>query len=299
MKKEPGNVLGRGLDSLLGGMSDLDEENATTREIAIDLIDNDPNQPRNVFDEESLDELAQSIRTHGIMQPLILMQEGDRYRIIAGERRFRAARKAGLRLLPAILRNVDQKDALELTLIENLQREDLNPMEQAAGLNRLMKEHGLTQAQVSERVGMSRSTIANLTRLLRLPKPVADMVADGRLTAGHAKVLLSLNDDDLIQTVAQTVASQQVSVRETEMLVEQAQNSASADSADTEAATEPQKPARKRSPFAEAQAQLTEALGTKVRIEGTTDRGRIMIEYESREQLEEFFERLRGQGMEG
>lgn len=296
MKKQSGDVLGRGLGSLLGDMPDFVDENSLSRDIPIELIDNDPDQPRRSFDDKSLEELAQSIRTHGIMQPLILMRTGDRYRIIAGERRYRAARLAELKLIPAIIRDVDRQNALELALIENLQREDLNPMEQAAALNRLVEEHNLTQAQAAERVGMSRSTVANLIRLLNLPEDVAELVANGRLSAGHAKALMSLGDRNAISAAAKSAADNGLSVRDTEALVEGAREESTADvPVQVQAGTARKK---KRSPFAEAQAQLSDALGAKVRIAGTEQKGRITIEYVSKEQLESFFEHLRNMGSE-
>lgn len=292
MYKKSGDVLGRGLGSLLGSTPDFVDENALSREIAVDLIDNDPNQPRRIFDEEKMEELAQSVRLHGIMQPLIVSFDGSRYKIIAGERRFRAARMAGLKIIPVIVRDVTEQAALELALIENLQREDLNSIDQALALERLIEEHGLTQDQVAERVGKSRSTIANLIRILNLPKEVVEMVRTGALSAGHAKALLPLIDDEeLLLETAQRVVEDALSVRNTEAMVRESMERVP----DAAAEAEEPKPARKkaRSPFAEAQDQLTNALGTKVRIAGTETKGKITIEYGSKEQLESFFEHLR------
>lgn len=262
------------------------------QEIDIDLIDTDPDQPRTVFDEKQLHDLGASIKHHGLIQPIVVTKTGDRYLIIAGERRFRAAREIGLRQIPAIVRDTMPAEKLELALVENLQRTDLNPMEQSHALHRLMTEHRLSQQDIADRLGKSRSSIANILRLTSLPSEVTDMISAGALSLGHAKALLGLSDPDIITKLAKEVVEKQLSVRETEDLAKLA---GEYDPASGDPEKDQKRPPRqnRRSPFAEAQAQLTEALGTKVRIAGSETKGRITIEYVSKDQLEDFFERLK------
>lgn len=281
----------RGMGAFFGG--NAPGTDATTMDVNIDLIDTDPEQPRKDFNEEALDELAQSIELHGILQPLIVTEEGRRYRIISGERRYRAARKAGLKVVPVIVRKLSEQKKLQIALIENLQREDLNPMEQAHALHRLMTEHNLTQQEIAHSVGKSRSSIANLLRLTSLPKDAADMLVSGALSFGHAKALLGLDDPEVISQVAAVVAARGLSVRETEDLIRTNGGDLPEGPADQKQVRTPR--GRMRSPFAEAQAQLQDVLGAKVRIAGTETKGRITIEYASREQLEDFFERLKAE----
>ena len=210
MGKESG--LGQGLGALFGSLGAEPDEfldgahdsAGAVSQVALDLIDNDTLQPRKQFADDKLEELAKSIRTHGVMQPLIVARrENGRYRIIAGERRFRASRLAGLAEVPVVVREqVEDRDALEMALIENIQREDLNPMEQAAALQRLVRDYGMKQEEIAERVGKSRSAVANLMRLLNLPHAVQQMVEAEEISAGHARALLALQDENSIHTAA-------------------------------------------------------------------------------------------------
>jgi len=188
-------------------------------QIGIDLIDPSPYQPRTKFREEALEELSRSIRTSGIVQPLVARKVGERYQLIAGERRWRAAQRAGLSRVPIVLRDVSEETALEMTLVENLQREDLNPMEQAHAFQRLIDEFGLTQEHVAERTGKDRATVANSIRLLRLEEPIQEMVEDARITAGHARALLAITDSPERVALARKIARTGMTVRQVERLV--------------------------------------------------------------------------------
>ena len=289
MKGVKKGALGKGLRALIDDINEI--ENVTSdsgngiTEIDIALIDRDENQPRKNFDDEKIDELALSLKTHGVMQPLIVCRNGSRYTIVAGERRYRAARKAGLKKLPVIVRELSEQDALEIALIENIQREDLNPIEQSEALVNLMEKYNLTQEQASERVGKSRPAIANLVRLASLPSSVKDMVKDGRLTSGHARALIPLKDEDLMKSTAMRVVNMNLSVRQTEAMVKKM----------LEGETEKTKKEVVPSPeWKEAVHKLSEALETKVKVSGNEDKGKIIIDYYSKDQLEALFEKLAG-----
>ncbi|WP_066645534.1 ParB/RepB/Spo0J family partition protein [Christensenella timonensis] len=277
--------LGKGLGALMADAATEHVENMGVNEVDIFLIDNDTNQPRKKFDKEKLNELAQSIKMHGIMQPIVVYPNEGRYTIIAGERRFRAAKIAGLNKVPVVVKQLDKRGILELSLIENIQREDLNPMEQSAALYELMMEYGLTQDEVAKRVGKSRSAIANLLRLRSLPGSVKALVENGKLSAGHARCLLPLEDEKRIADAAKTVVENDLSVRDAEALVKELLSPAV------------QRPrAKKKSlpvEMKEAQDELSKALSTKVRFMGTADKGRISIAYYSAEQLNELYEFLK------
>ncbi|MEG2956871.1 MAG: ParB/RepB/Spo0J family partition protein, partial [Christensenellaceae bacterium] len=187
--------LGKGLGALMGESATEQTESVGVHEVDIYLLDNDTNQPRKTFDEQKLKELAQSIKIHGIMQPITVVKKEGRYTIIAGERRFRAAKMAGIDKVPILVKDLTDKEIVELSLIENIQREDLNPLEQASALNKLVQEYHLKQEEVAKRVGKSRSAIANLMRLLGLPQSVQKMVISNQISAGHARCLLPLEDE--------------------------------------------------------------------------------------------------------
>jgi ParB family chromosome partitioning protein len=214
--------LGKGLSALMAEAS----EPSGVSEIDIFLIDNDKNQPRKHFDKEKLEELAQSVRVHGIMQPILVYEKDGRYTIVAGERRFRAAKIAGLKKVPAIVREFSGREILEFSLIENIQREDLNPIEQAAALSQLVTQYKLTQEQAAERVGKSRSAIANMMRLLSLPDDVKEMVQQGGISAGHARCLLAMEDSGEISGLAREIAEKGLSVRQAEELAPAAKKQA-------------------------------------------------------------------------
>ncbi len=266
--------LGRGLDSLFPGVED---GGLNIQEIAIGELDPNPDQPRQTFNEETISQLADSIRDQGVLQPLLVVPTGGgRYRIVAGERRFRAGRAAGLDTLPCIVKDIDVIHQMEIALIENLQREDLNPMEAAKGINALMKQCGYTQEKVSSRLGKSRPTVANLLRLLTLPPEVTDMVRDGLISAGHARVLAGVKGAEEQIRLAKRAADEGLSVRQLEQL----------------AAAVKGKPAvkRKKAPLPAELGELQEKIrmktGLKSALTGSISKGRIVLQYSSREELE-------------
>ena len=274
-------ALGKGLGALMG--DDVAAPLKSFLEVDLALLDTDPSQPRKTFDPEKLEELAQSIRTHGVMQPLLVARNGGRYTIIAGERRYRAARLAGLTKLPVIPKDLTDHEILEISLIENIQREDLNAIEQAEALKTLMENYSLTQEEVSKRVGKSRSAIANLTRLIGLPGAVKQMVQEGTLSAGHARALLPLEDVKRMEDTAHLAVSREFSVRQIEEYVRRLLCVPAAKS----------KPLLRRPPeLMDAQRALAERLDTKVAFLGTENAGKIVIEYYSGEQLKALYDQL-------
>ncbi len=276
MKKNTG--LGRGLDALLGDYSAAPKNGVM--ELDIRLIDTNPDQPRKDFDETRLRELASSIAQHGIVQPIVARQNGSRYTIVTGERRYRAARIAGLGTVPVVVRDFDDRQVMEVSLIENIQREDLNPIEEAAAIAFLMEQHDLTQEEVSARLSKSRPAIANSLRLLNLPDPVKEYVKDGSLSAGHARALAGLNDVGQQVEMARHAVQTRCSVRALEKLVKDAHKPKS------ETMRKPMLPGV----LYDVEERMRERLGTKVKISGTEDKGKIVIEYFSREDLEQIYD---------
>ncbi len=267
--------LGRGLDSLFPG---AEEWGTSIQEIPIGELDPNPDQPRRTFDDESIAQLADSIRDQGVLQPLLVVPSaGGRYRIIAGERRYRAGRLADMETLPCIVKDIDVIRQMEIALIENLQREDLNPMEAAKGIQALMKQCGYTQEKVSARLGKSRPAVANLLRLLTLPEEITEMVRDGRLSAGHARVLAGLADRDLQLALGRKTAEEGLSVRALEQLA---------------SASKAAKPKKKRAKPAlspelgELQDKILRKTGLKSTLTGSIKKGKIVLQYTSREELE-------------
>ena len=266
--------LGRGLDSLFAGAEDW---GTSIQEIPVGELDPNPDQPRRSFSDESISQLADSIREQGVLQPLLVApSSGGRYMIIAGERRYRAGREAGLETLPCIVKDIDVIRQREIALIENLQREDLNPIEAAQGIRSLMLQCGYTQEKVSSRLGKSRPAVANLLRLLQLPDEVTEMVKDGLLTAGHARVLAGLNDSEEQLKLARRAVAEGMSVRQMEQAV-------------AAAGKKPKKkPAAKRLPaeLDELQEKIRMKTGLKSTLTGSVSRGRIVLQYSTREELE-------------
>ena len=277
--------LGRGLDALFDSVpveettEDKVEEGVTY--VDIDEIRPNENQPRRVFDEDKLNELAASIKEHGIIQPIVLRKEGDGYVIVAGERRYRAARKAGLKKVPSVIRELTEDQNLLIAIIENMQREDLNPIEEAEGLNRMIDVYGLTQDAVSKSVGKSRPYITNSLRLLKLPEEVRDMTERGFITAGHARAIAGIDDEERQIAIAKKASEEGLSVREVERLANQ-----------TGTKTR-RKPAEKSPDLVRVEAELKEKLGTKVNISRSPKRGKIEIEYYSKEELDRLIETLK------
>src|SRR5215510_5107691 len=277
-------ALGRGLSALLGN-PEIDTDHL--REIEIEQILPNAHQPRKSFNEEGLNELADSIRAHGVVQPVVVrpLQDGF-FQLIAGERRWRASQRAGLTKIPAVVRESGDHAALEIALIENLQREDLNPIEEAQAYERLMLEFGLTQEEVSRRVGKNRATIANMLRLLRLPPEVQQWLRENRLTTGHAKALLSLSDLDAILESAKKIIQGDYSVRQAEMLVSRYSNRVPEAEypAGGHGAVDPNVKA--------AIHALEQALGTKVTVQESGGKGKIELHFFSFEEMNRLYEGL-------
>jgi ParB family transcriptional regulator, chromosome partitioning protein len=277
-------ALGRGLSALLG-TPDLETPEAL-REIDIDRILPNSHQPRKHFDEDALNELADSIREHGVVQPVVVRPLDDGFfQLIAGERRWRAAQRAGLYRIPAVVREAGEHAALEVALIENLQREDLNPIEEAQAYERLVSDFGLTQEDVSRRVGKNRATIANMLRLLRLPPEVQQWLRENRLSTGHAKALLSLSDTNAILDSARKIIQGNYSVRQAEMLV--SRYTANGGVKEESAAAETEDPNVKAAIHA-----LEQVLGTKVTIHESGGKGKLEIHFYSVEEMNRLYEGL-------
>ena len=260
-------------------MASVDEKinGEAVEQIEIGKIDPNKNQPRKVFDETALDELASSIKIHGIIQPIVLNKVGDRYMIIAGERRWRAAQIAGLKTVPAIIKNYDARQIKEISIIENLQREDLNPMEAARAIKELMEEYGWTQEVVADRLGKSRPVIANTIRLLNLEPEVIDMIEKGKLSAGHARSLVAVNNRDAQIKLAKQVCEKKLTVRDLEKAVKQGKSGKNPKSSQS-------------IELKELIHDMQKVFGTKVSALGSDQRGRIYIDYYSTEDLQRVFE---------
>ncbi|HIS94102.1 MAG TPA: ParB/RepB/Spo0J family partition protein [Candidatus Alectryocaccomicrobium excrementavium] len=277
--------LGRGLDALLG--ADAQEEQTTghidaVMQLPITKIDVNPGQPRRTFDEKALMELAESIRSVGVIQPIVVAQRSGRYTIIAGERRYRAARLAGLKELPAIVRDWDEAARLEAALIENLQREDLNPIEEALGVKNLMEQCGYTQERAAERLGKSRPAVANLLRLLTLDERVIEMVRAGQLSAGHARALVTVSKERQVK-LAELTAQQGFSVRQLERICAQPE---------PEKKSAPEEKPVRAGELNDLERMAREVFGTRAKIEGDEDKGRLILNYYSQDDLQRIWEIL-------
>ena len=275
--------LGKGLDALIANASVSGEDISS---LPLQKIEPNPLQPRKLFDEEELQTLADSISQHGIIQPLTVRKgENGFYQIIAGERRWRAARLAGLRTVPVTVIEADDKTVLELALIENLQRQDLNPMEESMGYKQLMQEHGLTQEQVAERVGKSRPAVANALRLLSLPSSICQMITAGQLSAGHARALLVLKTQKEQERAAQKIAALQLSVRQAETMCKNMAKAAEA----------PEKPAKhplEVDYVAECEKTLSKHLNRGVKITRGKRKGKFELEFYGDDDLQVLYEAL-------
>jgi ParB family chromosome partitioning protein len=287
--------LGRGLDALLGDFdASAQPDSPSAREVAIGLLEANPNQPRKYFNEDRLKELAGSLEQHGMVQPIVVNKKANgRYKIITGERRYRAALMAGIKIVPIIERDYADEQVLEIALIENIQREDLNPVEEAAAISFLMQQHDLTQEEVAERLSKSRPAVTNTLRLLSLPDMIKDMLRDGTLSAGHGRALSALNDANQQIRLAKQAVESKCSVRALEQIVN------STKEACQQTATGARKAqARAERPLDadlyEVENRLRERLGTKVKIVGSKKRGKITIEYFSPETLQEIYDIIAG-----
>ncbi|MCR5690791.1 MAG: ParB/RepB/Spo0J family partition protein [Eubacterium sp.] len=279
-------ALGRGLDGMISDKKPKKQVKKTsapsnsTGETILNINDVEPNkgQPRKNFNEDSLLELSESIKLHGIVQPLVVTKQKDYYEIIAGERRWRAAKMAGLKEVPVVIKEYSPQEIMEVALIENIQREDLNPLEEAKAYQNLIEEYDLTQDQVAEKVSKSRTAVTNALRLLKLDERVAEMLVNESLSSGHARALLALKDGETQYNIAMKVFDEKLSVRETESLVKSVNNP---------------KPEKKKKElkndfvYRDLEEQLKQKIGTKVRINRKTEqKGKIEIEYYSPEELE-------------
>ncbi|OLN34022.1 ParB/RepB/Spo0J family partition protein [Desulfosporosinus metallidurans] len=264
--------LGRGLQALL---PDDSGSNLSIIEIPISDIEPNPDQPRREFDPQALNDLADSLREHGLLQPILVRPFGDRYCIIAGERRLRAAKLAGLVKIEGIVQLCSDQEMAERAIIENIQRADLSPLEEGMAYNRLIEDYGLTQEQVAQRVGKARATVANLLRVIQLPEVVLELLRNEKISLGHAKVLLGIKDTTLQVLIAQKAAKEQFSVRETEDLINKLNDG-----------TEKSKPSPAYSPLLHnVEDRLRTSFQTKVSLKGDFKRGRIEIQYFSEEEL--------------
>ncbi len=281
-KRRP--ALGRGMAALLGNAPGPVPAGRSVLALPIEAVERSAAQPRKRFDERELAELAASIREHGVMAPILVRRDGARYRIVAGERRWRAAQRAGLREIPALVREASDREAFELGLVENLQRTDLNAIEEAEAFEVLTREHGLTQEAVAERVGKDRSSVANALRLLKLPAEVRDLVRGARLEMGHARALLPLEQGDAIRRAAARVVQERLSVRATEALVRRLLRPGGA----------PRGGAARESPgLRDLVQRLQRRLGVRCRVvpRGAAA-GRLEIEYTSLEELDGILSRI-------
>jgi ParB family transcriptional regulator, chromosome partitioning protein len=289
----PRKALGRGLESLLPSARPTEPSPTTVlhgqavRDLPISEIDPNPYQTRTTFDEQALNELAASILVNGIVQPIVVRPHDGRYQLIAGERRWRASQKLGREIIPAVIKQVSNEQAMEMTIVENLQREGLNAMEEARAFDRLSSEFNLTQEQMSQRTGRERASIANLLRMLRLPETVQQAIEKGELSAGHAKVLLMLDAPDAILSAVQKIRAASLSVRQTEELIHRMlapqDGSAQSDA----------KPKRPVDPNVRAaEEEMQRALGVRVTIRDNKGKGKITIEYASLEDFDRVVETL-------
>ena len=277
--------LGKGLEAVLG--SDVsqasNEDGATLQEIALLRIRPNPKQPRTFFHPEQLNELASSIRRQGVMQPIVVRRKEDYFELVAGERRWRAAQQAGLTTIPVVIKEVSDEESLIFALVENLQREDLNPVEEARALQRLYSDFGLKQADIGDAIGKSRTAIANLIRLLNLPKPVLELLGDGFIDEGHARVLLLLEDQRKQEALANDTVRRKLTVRQLNMKVHQIIDG-----------VEKAEPAQRDPDIVALERDLTDELGTRVQIQQRRrkTKGVLAISFANLEKLTEVIERL-------
>lgn len=278
-------IKGQGLDALinnqLNDIKNADSSENGIMEIDIGLIEPNKNQPRKIFDENALWELSNSIKVHGVLQPILLKKTGDRYEIIAGERRWRASKIAGLKKIPAIVKEFSVETSFEISLIENIQREDLNPIEEAESYKKLTEEYGYTQDEIAKNVGKSRSVVTNTIRLLNLDDRVIDFLREMKITNGHGRALLALSDNDLQFEVAEKIIEENLNVRQVERLVQELNEPKD------EIIIEKEKKASKKTKyFKDIEDKLKNMLGTRVKLSNGKNKGKIEIEYYSEDDLD-------------
>lgn len=282
--------LGRGLDFLISGGSDSSGDEVLQLELA--AVRPNPFQPRREFTETELAELADSIREHGVLQPVIVRRHGDSFQLVAGERRLRACQQLALATIPAIVREADDAQMLELALVENIQRADLSPMELARAYHGYIERLSLTQEQAAARLGKSRSAVANTLRLLDLPPDLQDLVSRGTLTMGHARALLAIADPGLQRALAQRIIAEGWSVREAEQATRAPAEEPAVDASHPPAGASAPDDETRDAHLRDLEAQLRERLGTRVRIHARGERGRIVLEYFSRDEFDRIFDLL-------
>ena len=286
--------LGRGLDSLFG---EYEEEKVVTekqvevkveqviinepKEIDIGLIDRNPDQPRKIFDEDALKELSDSIRIHGVIQPIIVKEVNDRYVIIAGERRWRASRLAGLKTIPCVIKNYSEREISEIAIIENLQREDLNPIESAKAIKNLIQQYNLTQDEVADKIGKSRPAVANTLRLLLLPESIISLVETNKISAGHARALLAINDSKKQKEIALLIIEKGLTVRDVEKIIK-----------DLNKPIQEKVVIQKSLELKDFENNIKRVFATKVQIKGNDNKGKIVIDYYSKDDLNRIYDIL-------
>jgi ParB family chromosome partitioning protein len=286
-------VLGRGLSALLSETPAGTAANEELREVDIDLIEPNNVQPRTRFDETQLDELAQSIKTNGVVQPILVRKtDGGRYQIVAGERRWRAAQRAGLQRIPSVIRDVPDDKMLELALIENIQRQELNAIEEAYAYKRLIETFNLTQETVAQRVGRDRTFVTNYLRLLRLPEDIQRLVEESKLSMGHARALLGIDDADRQRQIARSIIDKSLSVRDTERAVKRVVAGEDANPTAVPSSTERGSDANTRA----AESKLRRRLGTQVHIlpNQSGEGGKIEVQYYNDNDLQRLYELIMG-----
>lgn len=280
--------LGRGLGSLFDDSVPIPPEDDNVTSVKITLIDPNKSQPRRSFDKDKLAALADSVKEHGVIQPIIVVKKGERYKIVAGERRWRAAKKAGLKEIPAVIRQYSDKEIAQIALIENLQRENLNPIEEALGYQTLIDKYDMTQEAVSSTLGKSRSSIANSIRLLSLEDDIQSRLISGEISSGHARALLSIENPDIRKAVLESITEKGLNVRQTEAFAKQLSSGR----------TRKPKPVNDdiKAALETVENDLGTYLGTRVRLIHNAKRGKIEIEYFGNEDLERILELINGGG---
>lgn len=282
MATRKGKALGRGLEALFTDININENNNKELITLDINEISPNPNQPRKLFDSEKIDELAESIKAHGIIQPIIVKAVNSGYEIIAGERRWRAARKAGLKEVPCIIKDIDEQSHMLFAIIENLQREDLNPIEEAKAFDSMLKEYNMTQEDIAKSVGKSRPYIANTLRLLKLSEEIQLLILENKITSGHARALINIEDKQKQKALVLEIIEKGLNVRQTEKAVEENKTKGSKKNKSEKRRTDPQ--------IINIQEDLKRIFGTKVTINHRNRKGTVEIEYYSQEELERLIE---------
>lgn len=286
--------LGKGLDALFGATETYDPVMSTNNvpkkditKIPMHLIDRNLNQPRQTFDDEKLTELSESIKIHGVLQPVLVTNQDGRYLLVAGERRWRASKLAGLKEIPAIIKELSEEEMSEIALIENLQRDDLNPIEEAQGIKNLMTQFKMTQEEVSKKLSKSRPAIANMLRLLNLPEYITKYIVDGTLSAGHGRCLVAISNTALQKRLSEKTIAENLNVRQLEKLVKEF-NGKTEEKPETSNKQTVEYPE-----FKEFHETLQRTFGMKVDIKGSLEKGKITFNYSNRDELESFYEQAK------